>query len=242
MRILPASLLVLLAGCGGSPAPQAAGAPDTASPSPPLSPGAVAAAAAPSSSFPTLGGRSGELINPGDSTMVMLYFDLSGMAPPLEQWVEEDQRVQFAAGPKKAAMRSQVRAELEATAASVRNAGIIRLSLNTQLSAYDPTYGEFTISALSPSSVVSFNALRQQVTLRFGNGRTAQVWAVAQQEAQALDDTLGYDRSVTVDAVLHISAVQPAPGGGTIIADVVEYELRQARGDRLLARVKPPRP
>jgi hypothetical protein len=42
--------------------------------------------------------------------------------------------------------------------------------------------------------------------------------------------------------VLRISAVQPAPRGGTIVANVVEYELRQTRSDRLLARVKVPRP
>lgn len=236
MRVLSFSMLVLLAACGESRAPQAAPGESAASTTP-----AVAATAAPSSTYPTFNGRKGELVNPDDSTMVFLYFDLAGMKAPLDQWVEDDQRVRYGPGAKKAALRTQVRAELDATAASVRDVGVIRLSLNTRLSDYDPTYGEYSIGGLAPSSVVTFKALQQEVTLRFGNGRTAQVWAVPKEQAQSIDDSLSYDRWVTVDAVLHVSAVQPAPRGGTIVADVVEYELRQSRGDRLLARVKVPR-
>jgi hypothetical protein len=239
MRVLAFSMLVLLAACGESRAPQAA--PGDSGPAT-SSPAAVAASAASSGAYPTLDGRSGELVNPDESTMVLLYFDLAGIKAPLDQWVEDDQRVRYAPGPRKAGLRTQVRAELDATVASVRNVGVIRLSLSTQLSDYDPTYGEYTISGLAPSSVVTFKAFQQEVTLRFGNGRTAQVWAVPKEQAQTIDDALGYDRSVTVDAVLHVSAVQPAPRGGTIVADVVEYELRQTRSDRLLARVKVPRP
>lgn len=238
MRAFTLSLFVLLAACGESRAPQAAPASSASSSS---SPAVIAAAAASSSAYPTLDGRGGELVNPDDGTMVLLYFDLAGIKAPLDQWVEDDPRVRYAPGPKKAALRTQVRGELDATAASVRNVGVIRLSLNTQLSDYDPTYGEYTISGLAPSSVVTFKSLQQEVTLRFGNGRSAQVWAVPKEQAQSIDDALGYDRTVTVDAVLHISAVQPAPRGGTIVANVIEYELRQNRGDRLLARVKVPR-
>jgi len=236
-------MLVLLAACGESRAPQAG--PDGAVPgdaASATSPSAVVAASvASSSAYPPLDGRNGELVNPDDGSMVLLYFDLAGIKAPLEQWVEDDQRIRYGPGSKKAALRIQVRAELDATAASVRNVGVIRLSLNTQLSDYDPTYGEYTISGLAPSSVVTFKALGQEVTLRFGNGRTAQVWAVPKERAQSIDDALDYGRGVTIDAVLHISTVQPAPRGGTIVANVVEYELRQTRGDRLLARVKVPR-
>ena len=237
-------MVVLLAACGESRAPQAVSdgaAPGDAASA--TSPSAVAAASvASSSAYPPLDGRNGELVNPDDVSMVLLYFDVAEMKAPLEQWVEDDQRVRYVPGAKKAALRTQVRAELDATAASVSNVGAIRLSLNTQLSDYDPTYGEYTIRGLAPSSVVTFKALGQEITLRFGNGLTAQVWAVPKEQAQSIDDALGYDRGVTVDAVLRISAVQPAPRGGTIVANVVEYELRQTRSDRLLARVKVPRP
>ena len=43
-----------------------------------------------------LGGRTGELINPENSTMVFLYYDLAGLTPPIDNWVEQDNRVQFA--------------------------------------------------------------------------------------------------------------------------------------------------
>lgn len=238
MRIPLLSLTVLLAACGDSRAPQAA----TADAPAPGGGSPVASSTGSSAGYQTLGNRTGELVNPDDSAMVMLYFDLAAMMPPLEQWVEDDTRVRYASGANKAALRSQVRAELEATAASVRNVGVLRLSLNTQLSDYDPTYGEYTISGLAPSSVLTFKALGQEVSLRFGNARAAQVWAVPKDKAQSIDDALGYDRTLTVDALLSISAVQPAPRGGTLVANVVEYELRQRRGDRLLARVKVPRP
>ncbi len=236
MRTSAVLFVTLLAGCGNESAPLAA-ADGTDS----VSSATVASSTTRVATYPTFKDRAGELVNPDESSMVMLYFDLSAMTPPLDQWVEEDTRVQMAPGAKKAALRSQVRSELEATAASVRNVGVIRVSISTQLSPYDTTYGEYTISGLAPSSLLTFKSMGQEVSLRFGNGRAAQIWAVPQPQAQSIDDALGYDRSVTVDALLHISGVQPAPRGGTIVADVVEYELHQTRDQRLLARVTVPR-
>mgnify|MGYP005825079561 CR=1 FL=1 len=153
--------------------------------------------------------------------------------------MEIDNRVNFAPGPEKAARRSQVRAELEAAAAAVRDTGFIRLSLNDNLSDYDPGYGEYTLRALAPSSTVSYKALQQDVTLRFGNGRDAQVWAVPAAEARSVDDSFRYGRAVVLDVLLKITGVQPAPRGGTLVADVLEYEIRAQPGDKLLGRVQP---
>lgn len=186
-----------------------------------------------------IGNRTGEVLNPDDNTVVFLYHELAGIEPPMDQWVEADSRVNFVMGPNKAARRSEVRAELEAAAAAVRNVGFIRLSMNADLSEYDPTYGEFTVRALAPSSTVTFKSFNQKVSLRFGNGRDAQVWAVPQERAGAIRDELGYGRNVSLDALLRISGVQPAPGGGTIVTEVVEYEMRVANNGKLLGRVKP---
>ncbi|HEU4429870.1 MAG TPA: hypothetical protein VFT98_13995 [Myxococcota bacterium] len=183
-------------------------------------------------------GRTGELVNPESSAMVLLYYDMAGIAPPIERWVEADSRVAYVKPIEKPAAREMVRAELEAAAAAVRNVGVLRLSLAANLSEYDPSYGEFTLRALAPSSVVTFDAFQQKVELRFGNGLEAQTWKVAPEDSQLIRDTLGPIGSATADVLLVITGVQPAPGGGSFTADVVEYELREDRSGNLLARVR----
>jgi hypothetical protein len=130
-----------------------------------------------------------------------------------------------------------VKQELESARAAVGDIGYLRLTMNANLSAYDPTYGEFTIRALSPSSTVSFKGFRQQVGIRFANARAAQTWTVPPDEAQAVRDKLSYS-GATLDALLRITGVQPAPNGGSITTEVVEYELRESRKGYVLARVK----
>lgn len=186
-----------------------------------------------------LGGRTGELVNPDESTMVFLYHEIAGVAAPFDQWVENDSRVTVAAGPDKAARREQVRAELSAALAAVRDIGYIRLTLNDRLSDYDPGYEEFTLRALAPSSTIDFKALQQEVALRFGNGRNAQIWAVPAAQAQAVQDSFRYGRDVALDLLLKITAVQPATRGGTIVTEVLEYEIRTQQGNKLLGRVTP---
>ena len=125
--------------------------------------------------------------------------------------------------------------------AAVKGVGVIRLSLNSaNLSDYDPTYGEFTVRALSPSSVIPFDALGQKVSIRFGNGKYAQIWRVPAAEAQVIRDRLAMGNNVELDVLLAIKSVVPGPASGTITADVVEYELRETRGGTTLARVQMP--
>lgn len=244
-RVLIGVLLAAwLPGCGDSSAP----AGNSAGSTPASAPGASAAAAAPAASAARpapakaagadFSGRTGELINPDDHTMVFLYYDLAGIDPPLDRWVEEDRRVRSAVGVDKAAQRDRVRAELEAGVASVRNVGAIRLSLNSaRLSRYDPSYGEFMVSALAPSSVIQYEVLGQKVELRFANGRTAQIWKVPAEEARLIEDTVG-NRNVELDVELIVRSVQPGPGGGSISADVREFELRESSGGTTIGRVR----
>lgn len=245
--------MLALAGCGGADQAPSAGNAPAAPPSATTggstaAPGTAPAPAAASTAAPAAGrapapaameGRTGELLNPDNNAMVFLYYDLSGMAPPIDRWVEEDTRVKFAPAMDKPAQRTAVRAELEAGAAAVRGTGFIRLSLNNaNLSDYDPTYGEFTVRALAPSSVVNFDALGQKVSLRFGNGKYAQIWRVPAEQAQSIRDRLAMSYGAELEALLVIKSVVPGPGGGTITADVVEYELRENRSGTTLARVQ----
>jgi hypothetical protein len=247
--MLAMSAALLLAGCGNSGDASGNGG-STGGGAPAAAPGAPApsgtgggstaatAAPAPAPASPTIGGRTGELVNPENETMVFLYYDLAGLAIPLDTWVEQDNRVQFAKPFDKAALRTEVRAELEAGAAAVKNVGFLRLNMNANLSDYDPTYGEFSVRALAPSSVVHFDAFRQRVELRFTNGRNAQLWKVPPEEAQLIRDKVGGWGSASLDVLLRITGVQPGTGGGTLNTEVVEYELRSQQGDLPLGRVQ----
>lgn len=241
-KILSATLFcLLLASCGSADDP----ATQQASPDPAAGPvdtgGKLQTVARPAagSTDPALAGRQRELVNPDDATMVFLYFDIAGIAPPLDAWTEQDRRLQSAAGADKAGLRTVIRQELEAGAASVRDTGLIRLSVNSaRLSPYDPTYGEFTVGALSPSSVIRFSAFRQDVELRFGNGRSAQTWKVPEAEAQAISDRIRYIGNVQLETLVRITGVQPGMGGGTLIADIIEFELRESRDGTIIGRVR----
>ncbi|MBL8199733.1 MAG: hypothetical protein JNK40_02065 [Chromatiales bacterium] len=255
--LIATATVLLVAACGGkddagsagAPGPAAESLPTTVPPAAgtppataaPVDAGQTTAAATPAGPVTGLGGRTGELVNPDNNAMVFLYHDLAGITPRIDRWVEEDTRVKFAPAIDKPALRDTVRAELEAGMAAVKGAGVIRLSLNSaNLSDYDPTYGEFTVRALAPSSVVTFDALGQKVTLRFGNGRTAQIWRVPAAEAQAIRDKVAMGYNVDLDVLLVVKSVVPGPAGGTITADVIEYEMRETRGGTTIARVRVP--
>lgn len=239
MRILIAlSLAGIAAGCGQS-VPSDLGAGNGSSTATTLE-HATSEAGAPAASpvAPRAGQRARELINPDQTTVVLLYFDLASLPVPIEQSLENDMRVRMAPPADKPAQRERVRQELEAGLAGVRGVGTLRLTLQANLSEYDSTYGEFTVRALGPGSVVEYQALGQKVKLNFGNARTAQVWRVPAAQAQAVRDRVGFAGDVSVDALLAVRDVHAAPEGGSITVDVIEYELRENRGGTLLGRVQ----
>lgn len=53
----------------------------------------------------------------------------------------------------------------------------------------------------------------------------------------AIRDRIGYS-GVTLDALLAITGIQPAPQGGTIVADVIGYEMRETLRGQLVGRVQ----
>ena len=190
-----------------------------------------------------MNGRTGELQNPDNNTVVFLYYDLAEIKPPVDQWVEKDNRLLMAQAIDKAALRQTIRSEFDAGLASVRNVGLIRITLsNANLSDYDPTYGEFTIRALSPSSEIPFSALGQKVAIRFANGRSAQIWKVPAAEAQAIRDKVGYSGggypNVEIDLLLRIESVLTGPADGTIMTEILEYEMRDTRGGAIINRAQ----
>jgi hypothetical protein len=183
--------------------------------------------------------RTNELLNPDDTSIVFLFQDLAGLTPQFDQWVEKDNRVRNGDPRERAALRETVKAELQAASAAVSDIGLLRLSLQSaSLSKYDPTYGEFIIGALAPSSVIEYKAFDQKINLKFANGRNAQLWKVSPEEGQAIDDRVASSGNPKLEVLVQIKSVVPAPGGGSIMADVVEYELRDSRDDTTIGRVK----
>jgi hypothetical protein len=232
---------VVLAACGGGkqPASQTAEADGSGSMLGVANAESAAAGGSAAGGAGTFANRKGELLNPDDSTIVFLYYDLSGMKPPIGDWVEQDNRVQYAPALDKPSRRTAVKSELESAAAAVRGMGMLRLSMNANLSEYDPTYSEFQVRALAPSSVITYSALGQKVSLSFRNGRTAQIWRVPADQAQTIRDKIGsFGANVGLDVLLRIADVQPGPGGGTIATDVVEYEMREQRTGMTIGRVR----
>jgi hypothetical protein len=109
---------------------------------------------------------------------------------------------------------------------------------DARLSEYDPSYSEFTVRALAPSSVMEFSAFRQKVQLKFSNGKQAQVWQVPAAEAQDIRDRIGRYKSVELEVLLKIVGLQAVANGGVISVEVLEYELREKTGGTTLARVE----
>lgn len=242
LRVAAGGLLLLLSGCHG--ATQEAASASTAAAAVPTVAGRASDPAPSTAAKSAPGGdpaaRMGELTNPDDATMVFLYYDLAGIPPPIDDWTEQDGRVQYAPGAEKAARRAEVRASLEAGVRAVRGVGILHLSMHANLSDYDPSYGEFTVGALSPSSELAFQALGQKVTLRFDNGLDAQSWRVPANQAQAMRDRID-QHDVGLEVTAKIDKVLPGPRGGTLVARVQRYELRESNGGAVLAKVELPR-
>ena len=239
------TVLVLLGGCGKSSAPASASVTSAAraTPTAPTANAPIVPQAAHAPQHASAGGnlaaRTGELSNPDNATMVYLYYDLAGITPPLDQWVEQDQRVRNAPGADKAAQRVAVKAAFEGGLGSVHGVGVINLTSYAHLSQYDPTYGEFTIGALSPGSVYTFKAMDQTVSLKFNNALAAQTWSVPKDKAQAITDKYG-DHQLNLDTTLKIEQVLPDPAGGTIVAHVVSWNLRDSRDGTTITRVQVP--
>jgi hypothetical protein len=61
---------------------------------------------------------------------------------------------------------------------------------------------------------------------------------VPQATSQEVRDKIRSVNDVTIDALVEVTRVQPAPAGGSIIADVVEYELRDGGTGVTVGRVK----
>lgn len=234
--------ILLMAGCGnGSQSPSASTAAESTPPAIAAANAAATSDSAPVSSRPSqatagLVGRTGVLTNPSNTQMVFLYYDLAGIPPPLDQWVEQDNRVTQAPGAKKAEQRAQVQAELQAGLAAIKDVGVLHLSTYANLSQYDPTYGEFTVGALSPASQYGFQALSRQVTVKFDNGLDAQTWSVPKAQSQAIIDKIG-THNLMLDVDLKIIKVLPAPDGGTLVTHVVSWNLHDPSNGTTLARV-----
>lgn len=182
-------------------------------------------------------GRTRRVTNPDGLVMVLLYNQLAGLTPPFSEWIEKDIRVSNAPPIEKPEVRKTIAAEFSAAAEAVKDIGAIRITTNTQLSEYDPTYGEYLISALDPSSMFTFSANGQTVRLKYSNADAAQIWRVPQDQYQAIEDRIRYRGSLSLTIDADIESVQPGVNGGDIVARITGYVLENSFNSGLIARV-----
>ncbi len=237
--IAAAALAAFAVACGpkGANKPSAASESVSASTTLVSAPAAIPASPAPVATGAPLAGRLREVASPDDATMILLYYSLSGLPMPVDRWAEGERKVQFAQPIDKAPLRAQARAEITTGAAAVRDIGLIRLTMDANLSDFDPSYNEFTVRALSPSSEVEFNAFGQTAAIRFVNGETAQRWSFAGADAQAARDRIEHG-GVELVVLTRVTGASPAPDGGIINTEVLNYELRNRQSGTVIARVK----
>ncbi len=184
-----------------------------------------------------LTGRSREISNPDGFTMVLLYYSLAGGQPPVDKWVEEHLSVGSARPIDKPAARDALRAKIASGLAAMKDVGAIRLSMNAGLSEFDPFYNEYTVRAFAPSSEIQFHDLGEQVGIKFDNAQKAQRWNLDPAQSQAIRDRIKYPSDVAVEALVKLTGTTPDPVGGTINADVVEYELKSQSSGTTIGRV-----
>lgn len=184
-----------------------------------------------------LDGRTRRVSNPDGLVMVLLYHQLAGLTPPVNDWVEKDRRVSEAPPVKKPEMRKTIAAEIAAADAAVKDIGAIRITTNTQLSEYDPTYEEYLVSALDPASMFTFTSNEQTVRLKFSNADDAQIWRVPADAYQAIEDRIQYRGALTLTIDAEIETTQPGVKGGDIIARITGYVLENNFNNGLIARV-----
>ena len=186
---------------------------------------------------PTLADRTREITNPDEFSIVLLYHSLAGDNPPIDKWVEDDVSVRYAPPIEKAAARESLRAKVNSGLAAMKDVGAVRIALDANLSEFDPSFNEYTVRAFSPSSVVYFKSLGEQVGVKFGNAQKAQRWSLNPAESQTIRDRIKYPSDVTLEALLKVTGAMPEPTGGTITANVVEYELKSRSSGTTVVRV-----
>jgi hypothetical protein len=182
--------------------------------------------------------RTAEIANPDPATVVLLYYDLAHLPAPVDRWVEQDPAVRFAQPIDKPAAREEVKAKIAAGLGAVKGAGRLRLTLDANMSDFDPSYGEFTVRALSPSSVIPFEAFGEQVGLVFENGQAAQAWKPPAAEVQAIRDRVEHRQDVTADVLVQLTGARATPQGGALTGRVLGYELRGRTDGQKLGVVK----
>lgn len=186
--------------------------------------------------------RTRTVINPSAAEIVLLYHSLAGTRPPIERWIERSHRLTGANAPDKGQIRADMRAELESLAIAAASIARLRISLrDAGLSSYDPAYGEFTIAAMAPGSSIPFEEYGQKVDIRLDNAHIAQIWKIEPDRALEVQDKLGPYPRASIDVVLDLVDAVPVPGGGSITARIVEYEIQDARrnGVRIVRNIVP---
>ncbi len=223
---------LLLSACGSSEPPAAppaavygaapASAP-AAAPTPTPAPEAAAESAAATPS-PSAAVGSQTLDYPDDLQLLLLAYRLAGQTPPFDTWARTASSVQSADEFSRAAALKAEIERLQAVAASVADAGFLRVKTDCNLSEYDGSRGGYYLPAFEPGVRYNFEAFREKLGLQVANSADAYLWPLTPNAARDVLQKAGM-RTVSVDMRIAISRATRRSSGLQLEGRVVDYRV-----------------
>ena len=205
----------LLSACGSSETPTTPpaavyGAAPASAPA-----AAPEAAAEPASTTPSAAVGSQTLDYPDDLQLLLLAYCLAGQTPPFDTWARTASSVHSADEFSRAAALKTEIERLQAVAASVADAGFLRVKTDCNLSEYDGSRGGYYLPAFEPGVRYNFEAFREKLGLQVANSADAYLWPLTPDAAREVLQKAGM-RTVSVDMRIAVSrATRRSSGSGS---------------------------
>ncbi len=153
-------------------------------------------------------GDGGTLLDPSAEDVVLLYFALRDLPPPLERWRRGSPEIGRADEFHRAAAIDEFDRRITARVRSLRGVRGLRIGLRGEFSVYDSVSACFYLSGLSEGSTVPYAAFDTNVALRPVDGGEWNMWPLPPTEAERVLLANGGHRDVTLLYALGVVADQ----------------------------------
>ena len=158
-----------------------------------------------------------------DRDWAILYYAMTGLAPPREQWADQALAgIDRELGAEEAWKRAN--AQVEAQWNAVKDIRCVTLRTRADPQAYDASLGGMPLGAFSPETFFPFHDGPVKISLKFRNADQARVWKMTGDKAAALkaDIWLG---NLGLSIRARLTVARPSGNGGTIEAEIVGFDL-----------------
>ena len=153
----------------------------------------------------------------------VVYYGMTGLAPPREQWADEALvSIDRSLGAEEAWKRANAQVDAQWTA--MKDTRCITLRTGANPGEYDPGLGGIPFGAFAPDAYYPVGENTTPVSLTFRNSGAARVWKMAPDRAAALRaDSWWSSASLIIRA--RLVAARPSGNGGAIEAEIVSFDL-----------------